>query len=196
MVKKRNTHTKESIKKSFIKLIQEKGFDALTVSDLTREAKINRSTFYLHYVDKYDLMEKLEMETIYDLKQILLLDDHHTNVDDPLEIIPYEAILNALIYVKEDFDFISALASQGGDPQFMPMVKEILGEMIDSKIEESDSLQYSKKELPEDYAKEILLSSIVSIIMLWIKKGAVETPEEIAEMITKAKQISPYELLI
>ncbi|WP_207940409.1 hypothetical protein DOK78_002105 [Enterococcus sp. DIV2402] len=193
---RRNTQTKDKIKEAFINLINEKGLEGMTVSDIARQCNINRGTFYLHYVDKYDLMEKLEMEAIYNLKQILLLDKNPKNLEDPLQLIPYESILQALIYVKNDFSLIQALASEGGDPHFMQMVKDILNELIHSKLNLSKSLQFSKKELPDDYAKEILLSSIAGIIHLWIKKGGLETPEEIAMMITKAKKVSPYELLL
>ena len=35
----------------------EKGFASVTVSDITERAMVNRSTFYRHYLDKYDLLE-------------------------------------------------------------------------------------------------------------------------------------------
>ncbi|WP_159723009.1 TetR/AcrR family transcriptional regulator [Enterococcus sp. CSURQ0835] len=195
MVKKRKTATKTYIKIAFTELLKEKGIENLTVMEIARKAEINRGTFYAHYVDKYDLMEKLEMEIIYDLKQILLRKDE-SNLNDPVELVPYPLILEALVYVKNDFDFISALAGKGGDPQFIAMIKDILSELITSKLAHTSELQFKKENLPEDYAQEILLSSIVAIILLWIKKGALETPEEIATMITKAKQISPYKLLL
>ena len=196
MAKERSTQTKAKLKNSFIKLVKDKGLDNVTVSDLARDSKINRGTFYLHYLDKYALMEKLEAQAINDLKQILLFDKNTENLNDPIELIPYDAILKALIYVKNDFDFIKTLASDGGDPNFILMIKEILSQMIDSKIQQSEKLTFSQKMLPEDYAREILLSSMVAILVLWIKKDAAESPEEIAVMITKAKQISPYELLL
>lgn len=196
LAKERSTQTKVKLKNSFIKLVREKGLDNVTVSDLARDSKINRGTFYLHYLDKYDLMEKLEEQAINDLKQILLFDKNTENLNDPIELIPYDAILKALIYVKNDFDFIKTLTSDGGDPNFILMIKEILSQMIDSKIQQSEKLTFSQKMLPEDYAREILLSSMVAILVLWIKKDAAESPEEIAVMITKAKQISPYELLL
>ena len=196
MAKERSTQTKAKLKNSFIKLVKDKGLDNVTVSDLARDSKINRGTFYLHYLDKYALMEKLEEQAINDLKQILLFDKNTENLNDPIELIPYDAILKALIYVKNDFDFIKTLASDGGDPNFILMIKEILSQMIDSKIQQSEKLTFSQKMLPEDYAREILLSSMVAILVLWIKKDAAESPEEIAVMITKAKQISPYELLL
>ena len=48
--------TKESIREALVELIEEKGFEAITVKDITTRAKINRGTFYAHYQDKYDLM--------------------------------------------------------------------------------------------------------------------------------------------
>ena len=68
----RKTETKKLIKVAFTKLLKEKGFNNITVSDITNMAKINRGTFYLHYTDKFDLLEKLENDSIEDLKELLL----------------------------------------------------------------------------------------------------------------------------
>ncbi|MGO3780950.1 MAG: TetR/AcrR family transcriptional regulator [Enterococcus viikkiensis] len=169
MGKQRKTETKNYIKIAFTELLREKGMEGITVMDIARKAGINRGTFYTHYVDKFDLMEKLEGETIYELKQILLQTDK-VDLNDPIELIPYPLILGALNYVKKDFSFISALAGEGGDPQFISMLKDILSELITSKVALSTELQFKNRGLQEDYAREI------------------------AELITKAKQISPYEL--
>lgn len=195
MMKKRNTGTKIQIKESFTKLLKEKGLDSLTISDIARDANINRGTFYLHYIDKYDLMEKLESDIIEELTQILLSDESE-NIDDPIEIIPYNSILKALYYVKSDFDFIKALTSNGGDPKFVEKFKKIIEQLVEIQIGKSEKLKFSMKGLPADYANEILLSSTVAIVLLWIKKGGKESPEQIAGMIRKAVQTSPYELLV
>ena len=79
MTKQRNTLTKEKIKNAFCQLLIDKGMDALTVSDISRLADINRGTFYLHYVDKYDLLKKLEDNIIEDLEVILLDEDQLSN---------------------------------------------------------------------------------------------------------------------
>ncbi|MGL3600309.1 TetR/AcrR family transcriptional regulator, partial [Veillonella sp. ZSJB6] len=54
----RITRTKQLIKSAFLELIDEHGFEAVTVKAITERAGINRGTFYSHYVDKFDLMEK------------------------------------------------------------------------------------------------------------------------------------------
>ena len=47
--------TQKSIKNAFYELIEEKGFDHISVKDITERAMISRNTFYLHYNDKFDL---------------------------------------------------------------------------------------------------------------------------------------------
>ena len=56
----RAMHSKDKIKQAFRELLRTKGFAKTTVSDIIRLAKVNRSTFYAHYVDKFDLLDKFE----------------------------------------------------------------------------------------------------------------------------------------
>jgi len=51
---RRIARTKAAIREALVALIEEKGFDALTVKDIATRANINRGTFYLHYKDKFD----------------------------------------------------------------------------------------------------------------------------------------------
>lgn len=53
----RVTRTRNLILDAFKQLLNEKGFDALTVQDLTNKALINRATFYAHFPDKYALLD-------------------------------------------------------------------------------------------------------------------------------------------
>ena len=55
--------TKKLIKDSFLELLEEKGYSKVSVTDITNKAMINRNTFYLHYVDKEDLIDKLIFDT-------------------------------------------------------------------------------------------------------------------------------------
>jgi AcrR family transcriptional regulator len=53
----RVTRTRGLILKAFEGLLAEKGFESISVQDLTDKAQINRATFYKHFVDKYDLLD-------------------------------------------------------------------------------------------------------------------------------------------
>lgn len=51
------TQTKQSLINAFVTLVNEKDFEKITISDLTRGAKVNRATFYAHFNDKYELLD-------------------------------------------------------------------------------------------------------------------------------------------
>jgi AcrR family transcriptional regulator len=57
MIDRRVQKTLQALHEALISLIQEKGFDATTVKDITARAKVGRSTFYAHYLDKESLLQ-------------------------------------------------------------------------------------------------------------------------------------------
>lgn len=59
--------TDDNIVKAFLQAGKAKGVDAVTVSDIIQYAQVNRSTFYRHYQDKYDLIEQLEHRIIEEI---------------------------------------------------------------------------------------------------------------------------------
>lgn len=58
--------TLNALKEALTELLQEKSFDKLTVNDICEKANIRRTTFYLHYADKYDFMKSLMEEWFFD----------------------------------------------------------------------------------------------------------------------------------
>lgn len=183
--------TNLKIRSEFSNLLNEKGISNLTVSDITRKANINRGTFYLHYIDKYDLLQQLENEVLESLKAIFF--KYNKENDD--DLISFQSVLESLEYVKSNFNSVKGLI-EGGDIKFVDKFKDIIRQTLQVKIEKSDILYYKKHNLPKKYADEILLCSIVSVIQLWIKDNALESPREVAEIIQKTKSITPSELLL
>ena len=57
--------TRMVIEQSFLELLREKPVSKITVTELCEKAQINRATFYKHYLDVADLLEKIE-ENLFD----------------------------------------------------------------------------------------------------------------------------------
>lgn len=53
----RMTQTKQSLINAFFHLVSKKDFEKITISDITKEAHVNRATFYAHFNDKYELLD-------------------------------------------------------------------------------------------------------------------------------------------
>lgn len=62
--------TRQFLRDALLKLIPEKGYEAIKIQDITDEAILNRSTFYMHYQNKDDLMNSMMKEVLEDLESI------------------------------------------------------------------------------------------------------------------------------
>ncbi|PJM72923.1 TetR family transcriptional regulator [Bifidobacterium primatium] len=194
----RQTRTEAKIRGAFIELMQEKGFEAMTVSAIVRAAGINRGTFYLHYLDKFDLKQQLIDDTIDDLTEILVGDDMRDgrrSVDDVLDILRTDAIAEALRYVKREYAFFDAISRSGSDMQMYDRFKDVLKRMLISQAKRLNLTSNTYAGIPRPYAMEILVSSVASIIWLWIRGGCKETPERICAIIERNKTMAPVDIL-
>ena len=60
----RVTKTRRPIKATFLELVQAKPVQKITVTELAKRAEISKGTFYLHYLDIYDLYNQMVEETV------------------------------------------------------------------------------------------------------------------------------------
>ncbi len=74
MTATRQTKTKARLYQAFIALLEERGFNQITVKELCDRAQINRGTFYNNYTDIYDLETWLEGQLFGQIRQILRAD--------------------------------------------------------------------------------------------------------------------------
>lgn len=63
-IDRRRRYTLSVIREAFFALLAEVGFAKMTVADICRCADINRGTFYLHYEDKFALLDALIDEAL------------------------------------------------------------------------------------------------------------------------------------
>ena len=67
---RRIKYTKNIIKTTFLKKLEEKEINKITVSEICKEADVNRATFYRYYLDVYDLLDSIEAEFVDNLRLI------------------------------------------------------------------------------------------------------------------------------
>lgn len=189
----RRTKTESKLQHALIELLPSKGLAGITVSDICRAASINRGTFYDHYIDKYDLIDKQIDRISDDLKQIILSPAEDERQAGH-ELIPQQRVLEALQYVKNDYALIAALTGNGTNMELRSRVQAIIGELLEQSAR-NHGLHLSYGGAPADYGREMVLAGITSVIWLWLKKGCVESPEEIVRIVWTNKSCSPEELL-
>src|SRR5262249_52476957 len=106
--------TRKLLQQAFIDLTVEKGFAALTVRDITQRAMVNRSTFYRHFQDKYDLLEH-HMQELY-----ALTEDQADAAEarEPTSQEMWSGPLALLKHIQQYADFYRVMLSAQGDPHF------------------------------------------------------------------------------
>lgn len=187
--------TKKLIKTALSELIQEKGFDHVSITDLTQRANINRGTFYLHYQDKYDLLEKFENEVLDDIntnaenyiksiKDIDFLGEDFSN-----EIKPF--INKIFTYIKENYIIMKVILGPKSDMRFQNKIKKALNILLTEKgwdnYFDSQNTFVSK-----NYFISYLVSAHIGVIRQWIDSGMNESAENMAEMISTMFFLGPF----
>jgi AcrR family transcriptional regulator len=104
--------TRKLIQQAFLELTVEKGFATLTVQDIADRAMVNRSTFYRHYLDKYDLLNKY-MDEVYELTsdEEFLADKLQRKGDEA-----HIGLLALLNHIQKHAAFYQVMLGPKGDP--------------------------------------------------------------------------------
>lgn len=64
---RRVQRTRQALRQAFVEVAHEKGFAATSIQDITERANVNRGTFYLHFTDKYMLVDEFLRENFQQL---------------------------------------------------------------------------------------------------------------------------------
>ena len=111
--------TKKRMNDAMIELLKIKNFNQITVKDICEKATISRSGFYLHYMDKYDLVEKYQLEL---MKQINRIIDEETKRNASME----EIMIKILYFFKKEGLLLGLLLSNKGSVEIQNQVKKAL----------------------------------------------------------------------
>ncbi|WEG14575.1 TetR/AcrR family transcriptional regulator [Pullulanibacillus sp. KACC 23026] len=183
MMDLRVIRTKEAIRDALVELIEEKGFEAITVKDITTRAKINRGTFYSHYQDKYDLMSKCEEEVINEMED-KIVKNLPTILADAGTLALNPKIFTILVpffdYLYRNRGFMKAVLGPKGDVSFQTKLKEF---MLKSLFKNNPLLKEENLLVPSDYLVSYIGSAHLGVIQQWLNSDRNETPQEIARIL-------------
>lgn len=189
----RVVRTEQLIRTAFFKLIETLGFEKITVQNLTQKAAINRSTFYLHYTDKYDLLNTLETELLTGIRKILDALDFNVILQSVRDNRPMPHIIQILEYVKENERFYTLIMSSKGDPSFILKVGDLIRLVMMEMITKHGIMNRLK--IPVNYAFSMVIAIITSFLTEWLRTGLKETPYELAGIATMVIRDIPHNLI-
>ncbi|MCM3022331.1 TetR/AcrR family transcriptional regulator [Heyndrickxia ginsengihumi] len=169
-VDRRITKSQEAIKKAVIELMSEKSFDDITIQDIADRANVNRGTIYLHYLDKFDLLDKIIDEHINELRVMC-----ESAVEMDLDFV--DSNVEWFEYFESNYSFFSTLLASSKASYFRSRFLELLIEEIKNDI---DTTKVINRELNEEVLLQFIVTSFVGIVEWWITKGMPCPPRVIA----------------
>lgn len=163
---KRKRDSKDKIEKVFVELLQGREINDISVTDICKKTKLNRSTFYANYLDMYDLAdkirEKLEIEVDNLYKEEKEKKYNSNNFLKLFENIKENQIFYRT-YFKLNMDKNTKLSQYEYDYHLAKTIYD------DKYIE---------------YHIEFFMAWFNAIIKRWLFNGCKETSEEMNEIIT------------
>lgn len=142
----------------------------LTVQKIANRAELNRATFYLHYDDMNDLLRQIVHE---------LFDDLSKKVEPLLQVRSRNEQEQLATFLSYLYEYRKAFAVLVEHPGFKNHLSDLLKKTIE-KRREARNLNSAKGVA----SVNIVSSSLLGVIMWWIKDGTEYSAEYIADQIT------------
>lgn len=162
--------TQEMLKNALIQMLDDGvPLHQITVQKLTKYAKLNRTTFYLHYQDVEDLREQLTEdilttleEKVEDLREVLVKNRR----DQLTHLLQYLQDEHKKLYVLHQFEKL--------EQHLFELMKDFI------LVSRTRSKSNSKRALIDP---DIKTASLVGIIMWWLKSGQHISSADISDQI-------------
>ncbi len=170
---KRIVNTKRKLTNTLLVLLKDKKINDITVLELCKEAKINRTTFYKYYKDVDNLVFTIEESLLTDLEKYI------SDIKRNYLISFTGKIIETIAEHKEIY---TRLLSENGDHTFL---RRILSLVYEPSITEWHKLlkKASKEDLEKIYS--FIVDGTIGIVEEWIKNDCKDEPNTISIFINK-----------
>lgn len=116
--------TRRLIMDAFLQLAMEKDFKEITIKDITSRATVNRATFYYHFFDKHDLLEKVLAEDV--LSGVL----SSVDTSEELTVELLHIIFNSLLQFHKSLANQCTRSYKAFTPKIEMIIKEELARLM------------------------------------------------------------------
>ena len=158
--------------KSFKELAVHCPIEKITIKEITDGAGVIRPTFYNHFQDKYELLEKIILTELLEPIGILIENRMVT-----------EAFVLLFSSIEKDRDFYMQAVKLEGQNSFESIAKSCVKEILLEIIEKSAKNKIPKFHwLTPERIADYYAQSMCSIVISWIKSGMTVSPTELAEI--------------
>ena len=153
--------TRALLREALVELIEVRGFDRITVGELTERAMISRAAFYRNYRDKYELVEQIFDEAMAEMTR-----------DEGDERSPGQRWTDFLTHIGEYHRLYGALLGGKGSPWFADRMRNALADTAGAHL---------PGQTREDLVPGVVAAVFLQSIVWWLEHDRPCPPAQIAE---------------
>ena len=167
-------NTAVKMDKAFLSLLEKKDFSYITVKEICEKAKVNRSTFYLHYETLEDLLSEMKQDTNVFMTRIL-----ECPLDE-LYLVTSQYLTPYLKYIKENKRlFLTAVKNTKAlrlEKSYDKMFQFVFAPILE-RYQVSDEIR--------KYMMAFYVQGLMAIIAQWLKNDCEDTIEQMIDVMQK-----------
>ncbi|MFF2479884.1 TetR/AcrR family transcriptional regulator [Paenibacillus sp. NPDC058071] len=187
---RRIIRTRQIITHAYLELLKEKSNEDIVIRDITERANVNRSTFYAHYQDKNDLLNKIISETMSTLSREMSELPIAFRIEDTAAetIDPYFTTFFNHVAKHEKF-YRTMFVSSPTDAFTERMLEEIRSIFYERAARIGKDKKLS---VPLDLLLDYLCTSLYGICKRWLEQGMVYSSNHMALQLTRLSNLGVY----
>lgn len=161
-------YTRYIIQTAFVELLRETPLNKVTVKEICRRGEINRATFYRHFADPYDLMDRIEEELLEQLESYV-----EQSIEDG-----FQRTMGAMLKrVAENGEVYRTIVSANGDPWFSQRLSDLCWRKLSGRM---DAGFPGLSAVQRKWLYEFSARGCSGVLQSWMSGGMTEPPEEVA----------------
>ncbi|MEJ2413354.1 MAG: TetR/AcrR family transcriptional regulator [Anaerolineales bacterium] len=184
--------TRNALKKALIDLAQTQGYENITVKDITERAGLNRTTFYLHFQNKDDLLTNGFGDLWQELTASLPLTALRGSMETPRLI--RESLMEKFQRLEKLRPFYRAVLGKNGAPQFKNRWRDEMLTRCKDFLSGSPP-QNQKGKMIQEAALAYLSSAYMGLMDWWMNEAPAASPAEMADLLLLISRERPYDII-
>ncbi len=171
---RRIQRTRHMLSDALFALIGERGYEAITVQDITERANIGRATFYLHYKDKEELLSASLKQLVNELTQYVEPNSESPTTYKTLSVRVFQ-------HIAQHHTLYRALLGESGPPIISIRMKRYLAVLIQSYVI-TPLLARGKAVVDPELLAAHAAGSLLALLVWWLDHDLVQSAEEMGTL--------------
>jgi AcrR family transcriptional regulator len=186
---RRIARTRNLLREALLQLILEKGYEAITIENITDRADLGRATFYLHYHDKTELLlesiDTIAEELIAEATEAGFIPGLSPVSAQPLSVRQQsQAITMVFRHASRKAELWRVILRGEGMTMASVRIREILGKVAGNYFSEQwrASARSEQLELPTEVVAHYFAAALMGFLTWWLESGMLYPAEKMADM--------------